>query len=182
MNKKVLIIKGSPRRKGNTAILAEEFAKGAREAENEVTEVSLIDKQIGDCMGCSACQKNGGQCVQKDDMVEIYDQMKNADIIVFTSPVYFYTWTSLMKRFIDRTFAVESILQNKAFYMISAGAAPEEKYMKTMIDSFKLYVSCFRAGGNKEGGYVFGYGTNKQGDVKNTDAMKQSYELGFSIN
>lgn len=70
-------------------------------------------------MGCGACQKNSGICIQKDDMSEIYDAMKKADVIVLASPVYFYTWTSLMKRMIDRTFAVEMILKNKKFYLLA---------------------------------------------------------------
>ena len=84
-----------------------------------------------------------------------------------------------MKRTIDRTYAIEPTLQNKTFYLLSAGAAPEEKWMKTMIGSFDEYVSCFRAGGIKNGGHVFGCGTNAVGDVKNSTAMKEAYEKGL---
>ena len=133
MNKQILIVKGSPRKNGNTAAMADSFAKGAYESGNIITEIGLKDKIIGDCMGCGACQKQNGTCVQKDDMTEIYDAMKKADVIVLASPVYFYTWTSLMKRMVDRTFAVEPILTNKKFYLLSAGAAPEEKYMQMTV-------------------------------------------------
>lgn len=124
------------------------------------------------------CQTNGGNCVQKDDMTEIYEKMKDADIIVLVSPVYFYTWTSLMKRMIDRTFAIEPILKNKTFYLISAGAAPEEKYMQIMVDSFRQYISCFRAGGNKEGDILFAYGTNGPADVKTMSVLEEAYQMG----
>ena len=178
MSKQILIIKGSPRKNGNTSALADSFVKGASENENIITEVILKDKTIGDCVGCGACQRNRGICVQKDDMTEIYEEMKKADIIVLASPVYFYTWTSLMKRMIDRTFAVESILMNKKFYLISAGAAPEEKYMQTMIDSFHQYISCFRAGGNREGGILFAYGTNGPSDVSTMSVLEEAYQMG----
>lgn len=180
MSKKVLVLKGSARKTGNTAILADEFIRGAKQNGNEVIEVSLKEKNVKDCLGCGACQGNGGMCVQKDDMPEIYENMKNSDVIVFASPVYFYTWTSLMKRTIDRTFAVESILNNKTFYLISAGAAPEEKWMETMINSFNQYISCFRAEGNKNGGYLFGCGTNAPGDVKGTEAITKAYNMGLN--
>lgn len=72
MNKNVLIIKGSPRTKGNTATMADIFAKGAIENHNVVTEIVLKDKTIIDCSGCAICQQNGGKCVQDDDMNEIY--------------------------------------------------------------------------------------------------------------
>lgn len=178
MEKQILIIKGSPRKKGNTAALADAFAKGAKENGNAVTEVILKEKTFGDCLGCGVCQGNGGVCVQKDDMTEIYEAMKKADVIVFVSPVYFYSWTSLMKRMIDRTFAVEPFLKDKKFYLLSAGAAPEEQYMQTMIDSFRQYISCFRAGGNEEGGILFAYGTNAPSDVKEMPVLDEAYRMG----
>lgn len=181
MNKQILIVKGSPRKNGNTSAMADAFMQGAVDNKNTVTEIILKDKTIGDCLGCGVCQRNGGICVQKDDMTEIYDAMKKADVIVLASPVYFYTWTSLMKRMIDRTFAIEPILTNKKFYLFSAGAAPEEKYMQTMIDSFRQYISCFRAGGNEEGGILFAYGTNGPSDVKTMSVLEEAYQMGKNV-
>lgn len=178
---KVLIIKGSARKKGNTALLADEFGRGAKEAGHEVSEIILQEKQIGDCLGCGACQRNNGVCVQKDDMTEIYESLKGADVIVLASPVYFYTWTSLMKRMLDRTFAVETVLSNKTFYLISTSAAPDESYARTMIDSFEQYVSCFRGDGNIEGGYLIGCGTNAPGDIKGMEVMERAYQMGQAI-
>ena len=181
MSKQILVVKGSPRKNGNTSTMADSFVKGANESGNTVTEIVLKDKTIGDCLGCGACQRNGGICVQKDDMTEIYHEMKKADVIVLASPVYFYTWTSLMKRMIDRTFALESILGNKKFYLLSAGAAPEEKYMRTMIDSFRQYISCFMAGDNEEGGILFAYGTNGPSDVKESPVLQDAYQMGKTV-
>lgn len=181
MSKQILIVKGSPRKHGNTAAMADAFKRGAEESGNNVTEVLLKEKNIGDCLGCGVCQGNGGICVQKDDMTEICEAMKNVDVIVFASPVFYYTWTSLMKRMIDRTFAVNNILQNKKFYLLSAGAAPEKSFMQTMIDSFRQYVGCFTAGGNEEGGSVFAYGTNAPDDVKEMPALKDAYKMGKAV-
>lgn len=114
-------------------------------------------------------------------MQEIFEKMKEADVIAFASPVYFYSWNALMKRAIDRTIAVEASLTNKTFYLISAGQAPAEQYMAAMIDSFRKYIGCFRGEGNREGGYVFGYGTDKPGDVEGTEAMDLAYKMGLSV-
>lgn len=152
MRKKVLILHGSQKKCGNTGILSDEFMRGAIEAGHSVLKIELKEKNFGDCLGCGICQTNSGQCVQKDDMTYIYNEMIESEILVFASPVYFYTWTALMKRLIDRTFAVENILHDKTFYLVSTGAAPEEKYMKIMIDGFLQYVSCFRSKGNRVGG------------------------------
>lgn len=86
-----------------------------------------------------------------------------------------------MKAVLDRTFAIEQKITNTDFYLISAGAAPTVDYMSLMLESFRSYIGCFRAGGNKEGGYVFGLGTNAPGDVAGTDAMTKAYELGQSL-
>ena len=177
---KVLIVMGSPRRHGNTAKLAAEFARGAKDGDAEVTTVTLIEKRIGDCLGCCACQ-DSGRCVQKDDMQEIYEDLRENDVIVLASPVYFYTWTSLMKRMLDRTFAVEPFLKNKRFYLLATGAAPEEAYMKTMLDSFQQYVSCFCAGGNETGGYLFACGTREPDDIIGLPVMEKAYRLGRSV-
>lgn len=178
---KVLILEGSPRKRGNTAQLAEAFARGAWESGHTVTEVFLKDKTIGDCLGCCVCQKNGGQCVQKDDMGEIYATLRENDVIVLASPVYFYTWTSLMKRMIDRTFAVESHLQGKTFYLLSTGAAPVESYMQTMLDSFTQYVSCFQGEGNRLGGHLFGCDTRDVHDIAGRPVLEQAYRLGKEL-
>lgn len=114
-------------------------------------------------------------------MQQIYDTMLQADVIVFASPVYFYSWTALMKTVIDRTFAIEKSLNHKTFYLISAGAAPEEKYMQTMLDCYHQYIGCFRGAGNTDGGYVIGYGTNMPGDVVESTAFKTAYELRLNV-
>lgn len=181
MSKKVLVLMGSPRKHGNCDRLSDEFIRGAEESGCQTEKIYLKEKNIKDCLGCCACQKNGGVCVQKDDMQEVFEKMKETDVIAFASPVYFYTWNALMKRAIDRTIAVEASLTNKTFYLISAGQAPAEQYMATMIDSFRKYMGCFRGEGNREGGYVFGYGTDKPGDVEGTEAMDLAYKMGLSV-
>lgn len=178
---KILILHGSARKNGNTGTLADEFARGAKDGGHEVIKIELKEKTIKDCIGCGVCQTNNGKCVQKDDMAIIYKEMLDADVIAFASPVYFYTWTSLMKRVLDRTFALETLLTHKKFYLISAGAAPEEKYMQTMFDSYHQYISCFRGEGNKDGGILMAYSMNSPMDVKNTNYMKMAYELGNKI-
>ena len=76
--KKIVILSTSPRKNSNSNALAEEFAKGAKEAGNEVEIISVIGKKIEFCRGCFACQKTG-QCVIKDDVNEI--EQKVLDIV-----------------------------------------------------------------------------------------------------
>ncbi len=87
MNKKILIISTSPRKGGNSNALAEEFARGAREAGNTVEKVELYDKTIGFCKGCLACQKTM-RCVIRDDADTIAQKMLTAEVIAFATPIY----------------------------------------------------------------------------------------------
>lgn len=180
MNKKALVLMGSPRKNANTDRLSDEFIRGAVEAENHVVKVNIREKNISGCLGCNTCQRNGGNCIQKDDMVKIYKYILESDVIVLASPVYFFTWTSQIKAVLDRLYALEGTLSNKMFYMLSTGMAPEEKYMNTMIESYQNYVSCF-GNNNKDGGYLFGFGTDKPSDIIDNIAMSSAYDMGKEI-
>lgn len=176
-----MVLSGSPRKHGNSDRLADEFIRGALDAGSEVEKITIRDKKINGCLGCGACRKNGGKCVQKDDMQDIYSKWLAADVIVLASPVYFYSWTSQIKAAIDRTFAIERQVENKKFYLICSAAAPAEAYMQVILESFRKYIGCFRAGGNGEGGYVFGLNTNAPGDVDGSEAMGKAYDMGLSL-
>ena len=85
----ILILSGSPRKGGNTELLAEAFAKGAAE-HHPVEILSVHNYNVNPCLGCNACFKTNGVCAQKDDMTFIYEKMIQADMLVIASPVYFW--------------------------------------------------------------------------------------------
>ena len=89
MKKNILILSTSPRKNGNSEMLAREFARGAEEAGHNVELLSLHDKTIGFCKGCLACQKTQ-RCVIHDDADAIVRKMKDAEVIAFATPIYFY--------------------------------------------------------------------------------------------
>lgn len=101
MSKKVVILSTSIRPNSNSDILAEEFARGAKENGNKVEKLSLVGKELQFCRGCLACQKTG-KCIIKDDANEIAEKVKNADVVVFATPVYYYAMSGQMKTLIDR--------------------------------------------------------------------------------
>ena len=89
MSKNILIINTSLRAKSNSEVLADAFAKGAKAAGNTVEVVSLKNKNIAFCMGCLACGTLG-KCVIADDAIAITEKMKQADVIVWATPIYYY--------------------------------------------------------------------------------------------
>ena len=123
MSKQVLIISSSPRKGGNSDTLCDQFLKGAAEAGNRVEKIRLADLKIDYCSACYAC-KTTGRCVKRDEMEQIIEKMRDADVIVLATPVYFYTMCAQMKTMIDRTLggAQTSGLENKEFYLIATAA------------------------------------------------------------
>ena len=103
--KKILIIQGGGRPNGNTDQLVKAFAKGAADARHEVEIISLIKNEVKGCLGCNAC-RYGKPCVQKDGFNEIVPKIKEADMRVFASPLYFWTISSRIKAFIERFYCI----------------------------------------------------------------------------
>lgn len=103
----VLIVNGSPRKNGSTSILLNQAAEIANEKGYSLDKIDLIDLEIKPCLGCLRC-KETGECIQKDGMTELYNKIKEADMILMGSPVYFGDSTGLFKTFFDRWYALLS--------------------------------------------------------------------------
>ena len=177
--KKVLILEGSPRANGNSCILSEEFARGAEESGCTVEKVMVARKKIAGCLGCNACYRNGGTCVQKDDMADIREKMLAADVIVLASPIYFYSMTAQMKTVLDRSYAFFNQLAGKTFYFLVSCAATDASFTETMLASLRGFTCCVPEA--KEGGIVLGVGAMEAGDVRKTDAVQQAYQMGRAL-
>jgi len=98
---KVLGIMGSPRVGGNSDILLDEALAGAKDAGAEVEKIILDKNKISGCKDCKKCNETG-ICVIKDDMLEIHKKILDADAIIHSVPVYFWSMTSQMKAYLDR--------------------------------------------------------------------------------
>lgn len=103
--KKITVISGGGRPHGNTAQLADAFIKGASEAGHQVRLISLNKIQVNGCTGCNAC-RYGKPCIQKDDFNSVVPLIKESDLIVFASPLYFWTLSSKIKAFIERFYCI----------------------------------------------------------------------------
>ncbi len=103
--KRILIVVGGGRPKGNTAQLVENFVDGAESAGHQVEVISLLKEEVRGCLGCNAC-RYGKPCVQKDAFNNMVPKIQAADLIVFASPLYFWTISSRLKAFIERFYAI----------------------------------------------------------------------------
>ncbi len=177
MSKKVLILSGSPRKGGNSDLLCDEFLRGAQESGNRVEKIFLRSKKVAPCNACYACKK--GSCAIKDDMAEILDKMLDADAIVMSSPVYFYSIDAQMKALIDRTVARWLEIKNKEFYYIMTAAENSETVMDCTLECFRGFAACLK--GSKEMGVIYGKGVYEAGTIKGTPAMQEAYEMGKQV-
>lgn len=102
MGKKILLVTGSPRAKGNTDLLAQAFQEGAEQAGHQVTVFDAGKKNILPCKACDTCYQKGVPCSFADDFNQCEAAMKEADVVVLASPLYWYTFSAQMKLFIDK--------------------------------------------------------------------------------
>lgn len=141
--KKVVIISTSLRKNSNSDRLAKEFEKGAKTAGNEVEYISLAGKKIGFCVGCLACQKTQ-KCVIADDAARIADRVKNADVLVFATPIYYYEMCGQMKTLLDRLNPLyPSDYAFRDVYLLTTAAEEEESAMDGAVKGMQGWIDCF---------------------------------------
>ena len=130
--KKILILNGAGKKNGNTAALIKAFKEGA--AGNEITEFYLQTMNIRGCLDCQGCgRKEPGvpdPCVQKDDMQQIYYAFIESDVVVFASPVYWFTISGQLKITVDRLYAVQrnqgfDKVKKETVFLMTSGATAE---------------------------------------------------------
>jgi multimeric flavodoxin WrbA len=102
--KHILIIASSPRKNGNSTILAQKAAHGIKGGGSEAELVSISNLKIAPCNGCDACRvKPDASCVIKDDMQPLYQKIKESQGVIFATPTYFFNMSAQIKTFIDRS-------------------------------------------------------------------------------
>ena len=175
----ILIISGSPRKGGNTELLAEAFAKGAAN-HHHVEIVSVRDYKVNPCLGCNACFKSeANTCAQKDDMTVIYEKMSQADMLVIASPVYFYSISAQLKAVIDRFHnPIRDTFHIKKMAILLVGAASLPELFDAILTEYNLCLKFFDI---EDAGKVLVRGVKDKGDINNTDALNEAYTLGLSI-
>ena len=175
----ILILSGSPRKGGNTDLLVEAFVKGASQ-KHHVEVVSVRDYKVNPCMGCNACFKNkDNTCAQKDDMPLVYEKMSQTDMLVIASPVYFYGLSAQLKTVIDRFHnPIRDTFPLKKMALLLVGAATLPELFDSILTQYKLCLNFFKL---ENAGRVLVRGVKDKGDIKNTDALNEAFELGKQI-
>ncbi|MCC8024158.1 MAG: flavodoxin family protein [Clostridium sp.] len=187
--KQILVIQGGGRPKGNTAQLVEHFVRGAVEAGHSVEVVSLLKKEVKGCLGCNAC-RYGKPCIQNDDFNELIPKIKAADLIVFASPLYFWTLSSRLKAFIERFYCIAQEDLNPPLGRYETYPVKDSALLVTAADdffwTFEQVASYYQFAivnyiGFHDKGMLLAGGcgdTNGKPQIDKTEHLKEAYEFG----
>lgn len=176
---KVVVLNGSPRRGGNTDMLADAFVSGASE-ENDVVVFEVADMDISPCIGCEACSGSGGHaCIHSDDMSRIYGALSEADVLVLATPVYFYGASSQLKKVVDRLHTpMRDGFRIRHAALLSVGAASIPDLFDPIVMQYRMALRFF---GIEDLGTVLVGGVRGKGDIAGNPALDEAYALGRSV-
>ena len=182
---KVLVLLGSPRKKGNSAELARHIAMGAEKAGAEVETVYINGLKISPCQACNSCQKTGASgCAVNDDMQQLYPKISSADALVMASPVYWFTVSAQTKIVMDRWYAFganeyKDLIGKRMAVAMSYGDT--DPFTSGCVNALRTFQDACRFIGIKLVGQVYG-SADQPGEISaNAELMKQAEELGQKL-
>ncbi|RFT16698.1 MAG: Iron-sulfur flavoprotein [Candidatus Saccharicenans subterraneus] len=185
MKKKLLVFTGSPRKDGNSTILALEAARAAREAGASVEVINLARLKINPCRACDRCRDRGpGECLQKDDMKKLYPRLKEAEAIILAHPVYWFTINAQTKLFIDRWYAFGgdeyASFKNKKVGLILT-YADRDVFSSGGVNALRAYQDIFGYLGVEIKGMVYASAASPGQVRKQPGVLKEAYNLGKDL-
>ncbi|MEN6440408.1 MAG: flavodoxin family protein [Syntrophobacter sp.] len=172
---KIVCLQGSPREKGNSATIADRFCATAEKLGGEVRTFVLNKLDYKGCQGCMACKTKLDRCAVDDDLTAVLDAIRDADVLVLASPVYFWDVSAQMKTFLDRTFSFlvpnfatssqpSRLKPGKKLVFILAQNNPDRN---TFTDIFPKFDHFFRAYGFTDTRLIRAFGVGAPGEVVN---------------
>ena len=173
---KIVILKASPRKNGNSNTLAAAFAEEAKKTGASITEYDVTTMQVGGCRGCYGCMTKGA-CVFHDDFEKVSKDLCEADGIVIASPVYWYTFPSQIKAVIDRCFSLcvtGKDFSGKKAALLSCCEEETEETFAGIRFSFEKTMALMKA---EIVGEVLIPKVSDVGEITNTDGEEQTRML-----
>lgn len=177
--KKVIVISTSLRVGSNSDMLADKFTEGALHAGHDVEKISLAGKNISFCRGCLACQKLG-RCVIDDDANGIMQKVLNADVVVWTTPIYYYEMSGQMKVMIDRMNAMYPLdYKFRDVYLLTTAAENEPEVPKRAESGLTGWTDCYPK--CRLAGTLFCGGVDAPHTIEGNEKLQAAYEMGLHV-
>lgn len=179
MSKKIVAISSSLHANSNSGTLLSKFVEGAKAAGNEVTVVSLRGKKINFCIGCLSCQ-NTGKCVLDDDVRAIAELIKQADVVAFATPIYYYEMSGQLKTLLDRLNPLYGTdYKFTDVYLLSTAADTDPETDKRAVSGLEGWIECFERA--HLAGKVFAGGVTDGGEIAGHEGLVEAYATGAKI-
>ncbi len=190
--KNILAVLGGGRKNGNTEQLVDAFLSGAEAAGHHVEKLSLMRMEVKGCTGCNAC-RYGKPCVQKDDFHSLIPKIEAADLLVFASPLYFWTISSRLKAFIERFYCLAQEDANPPLGRYEKYSVKDSALLMTAADdlfwTFEQASAYYRFAvvnyiGFRDRGMLLAGGcgdTNGRPQIAQTGHLARAYEFGRSV-
>lgn len=174
---KILVVTGSPRRDGNTEIMAEAFTEAAMDRGHDVSVWKLSDKKVGPCLGCEYCISHGGVCVQKDDMNEILKDVYTTDMLVIVSPIYWFDVSAQTKCFIDRLYgmAQKGLNISSMAMLLDSGSPGVYAAAQEQLNGICSYLKW------ENKGMITAPHMKEKGSIRQTDALQRVRAFAESL-
>ena len=176
---KIIILMGSPNRKGSTNILVESFVKGAKEAGHECEIIDVCHANVKPCIGCVACGYEG-PCVQKDDTQIIKEKLLSSDMVVFATPLYYYGMSAQLKTVIDRICAYNGSLNSRHLKsaLLTVAWNADDWTFEALEAHYKTLVRYINF---EDKGMILGYGCGTPAMTSRSRYVSEAYKLGKSL-
>ena len=182
--KKIVIVNGSPRKNGNSRMLADAFAEGARKSGNVVEFFDVIDNKVEGCVSCKTCWKKGKPCSFDDGFNEFAKLLEPADVLVFATPVYWGSYPAQLKALVDKFFAYGilrtkvDIRGGKKVVLLACGDGKKETAFTEMIKLCNFFTDYLQW---DFAGCVTAPELVDPGDIRGTGALEEAEKLGVAI-
>lgn len=176
----IVVLTGSPHKHGTSALLAEEFIRGAMESEHTIYRFDAAFECVHPCIGCETCQCGKKPCVFQDAMNELYPELKKADMVVFVSPLYYHAMSSQIKMAIDRFHGIDNDLVGipKNAMLLMTAASTEQSIYNGAVGSYRETVNYL---GWQDCGTLLVYGCYTREENEKTDYPRKSYLMGKEL-
>lgn len=176
---KVTVITGSPHRNGTTALLADEFIRGAQDAGWKTFRFNSAFEQVPPCLGCGSCGIGAAPCVQKDAMQTLLPELLSSQAVALVTPLYYFGFSAQIKRVIDRFYACSYTLTGKKKVFLMAAAYDRNSW--TMEALTVHYQTLARYMQWKDSGMVLATGCGARSDIERSRFPEEAYRLGRSL-
>lgn len=176
---KIVVITGSPRKNGISALLADHFSAGAESAGHAVIRFDAASSRVEPCRACDYCRSHGMECIQKDDMEYLRMDLLSADMTVFATPLYYFGMSAQLKRVIDRFYAINGALMVPRKAALLAAAGDDDP---SVFDGLRLhYESICSYLGWEDCGQVLAGGLDSVSDAEKSPYPALARRLGEGL-